>query len=415
MLESILKALGLLAEPEQETTEKIEKVEKVENVEKVERVQLDAVDSTWLRHWHDEALLSINHVGRSCIDAVTPSGGSGEMDAPLAAMWAVALVFAAAVFVALLRRCRTLLRGARPKRRRATAEEEDPAPSSSSSSSSNSVPAATSEERAAEQQNGSAAATPSDPPLVRDEGLWPAEGPVQQGQLPRQCDCFLEANYFVDRVCGGKEINVHFEYNGERTTFLEKYGRMYPANVAEAIFHELERQRGLRLTAESRTLERKRAIAEAYEPQYPAVRQLLPSYLDPDFLYLAALAQEARTSEEALHRLRQAVQPLSPATPGVFEMPVLDPNFCAQLVSELAHIREEMDDTLLERPNSMNHFGVLLDEFGFTPGFTNVLVAEYIRPLAAALLGPEYASLDNHRYGRRRKARRRAFKIRMPT
>lgn len=388
MLEGVLKALGLLAEPE------VENVETMEEVEEVWRGQPDTIDSTWLRHWHDEAFLSINRLGRSCVDAVTPSDRSGEMDAPLAAMWAVALVFAAVMFVALLRRCRSLLRRTRPKRRRTMAEEDLPAPSSTS------VPAATSEKGAAEQQNGGSTATPlMNPPLVRDEGLWPAEGPVQLGQLPRQCDCFLDANYFVEKVCGGKEINVHFEYNGERTTFLEKYGRMYPGNVAEAIFNELEQQRSLRLTAESRTLERKQAIAEVYEPQYPAVRQLLPSYLDPDFLHLVALAQKARTSEEALHQLRQAVQPLSPSTPSVFEMPVLDANFCAQLVSELAHIREEMDDTLLERPNSMNHFGVLLDEFGFTPGFTNVLVSEYIRPLAAALLGPEYASLDNHRYG----------------
>ena len=323
-----------------------------------------------------------------CVAAATPYAAYEELDAPLAAMWAVALVFALAAAIALARRCRRQRRWPAKERRTAAA------PTAPATGAKQDAARAT----VATASQGAADAAPPTPAVqtASDGGRWPAAPPLPKGQLPRQCDCFLGANYFIDHV-RGKPIGVHFEYNGDQSVFLEQYGRMYDSAIAEAIVHELEQQRQQRLTAESRAEERKRAIQQAYTPQYAHVRRLAAEYLDPEFRRLVALAQEARTSADAMQQLRQAAPPLSPDVPDVFELPVFDTSFCAQLVSELQHIRSEMDDSLLERPNSMNQFGVLLDDFGFTPHFTDVLESEYVRPLAAALLGPEYATLDNHR------------------
>jgi hypothetical protein len=87
----------------------------------------------------------------------------------------------------------------------------------------------------------------------------------------------------------------------------------------------------------------------------------------------------------------------------LYELPIFSPAFCAQLNSELAHF--EQSGLPMGRPNSMNRHGVLLSELGFGP-LLNWLLAEYLRPIAAALFPHAGgATLDSHRsftvkYGR---------------
>ena len=60
-----------------------------------------------------------------CVAAATPYAAYEELDAPLAAMWAVALVFALAAAIALARRCRRQRRWPAKERRTARALHQE--------------------------------------------------------------------------------------------------------------------------------------------------------------------------------------------------------------------------------------------------------------------------------------------------
>ena len=82
-----------------------------------------------------------------------------------------------------------------------------------------------------------------------------------------------------------------------------------------------------------------------------------------------------------------------------FETHVPATSFASEVVAELEGLTELLENSgLKERPNSMNNYGVLLDEVGFTEGFTDVLLDHYLRPMAALLCpGHGGATLDHHR------------------
>ncbi|MEM7306239.1 MAG: hypothetical protein AAF682_06195 [Planctomycetota bacterium] len=125
----------------------------------------------------------------------------------------------------------------------------------------------------------------------------------------------------------------------------------------------------------------------AYAPQHPAAYTLQPDDFDPAFL--AALA--AGTDEGWRGLVRELV-------PGVYATRILTPAWCHQLAEEVASIEAWCDehDVELQRPNSMNEYGLILDEVGFRPALGELLT-RYLRPLAARLY-PDIggATLDGH-------------------
>src|SRR5262249_14457027 len=95
---------------------------------------------------------------------------------------------------------------------------------------------------------------------------------------------------------------------------------------------------------------------------------------------------------EALTRIRSQVHP------GVFVFDMLQPVFCQDLLEEIACFENwcRYRELPLLRPNSMNHYGIILNTLGFGP-FLDQLMTEYITPFAAR----EYAdiggdTLDGH-------------------
>lgn len=81
----------------------------------------------------------------------------------------------------------------------------------------------------------------------------------------------------------------------------------------------------------------------------------------------------------------------------VWAFDLFDPLYCAELESLFQNWSIVCHD-LKSQPNSMNRHGMLVEEAGWSPCFTDVLLEHVIRPLASVLFGRDGGgSLDNHK------------------
>lgn len=116
-----------------------------------------------------------------------------------------------------------------------------------------------------------------------------------------------------------------------------------------------------------------------------------PDTLDTEFQSLVKIAEENST----------LIVSLMPTIGfGIFKIKVFSLLWCQRLIKEIDNFHEWADQNgiSVSRPNSMNKYGVILEQLGFGPFFTE-LVSNYISPLAKALfplvLG-EGEVLDHH-------------------
>lgn len=79
----------------------------------------------------------------------------------------------------------------------------------------------------------------------------------------------------------------------------------------------------------------------------------------------------------------------------IFSLAVFTPGFMTQFVEELEHF--ERSGLPVSRPNSMNNYGMILHDLGFSP-LMDVLVTRYLAPLARVLYPQDAAAqlLDSH-------------------
>uniref|UniRef100_A0A669PH51 2-oxoglutarate and iron dependent oxygenase domain containing 2 n=1 Tax=Phasianus colchicus TaxID=9054 RepID=A0A669PH51_PHACC len=129
--------------------------------------------------------------------------------------------------------------------------------------------------------------------------------------------------------------------------------------------------------------ERKAIISKCYKPKHSEVYTLQDSFLAPGFLEIVRYC----TSPDAnLHGLDKRI----------FRLPVFTEEFCQAFIEELENF--EQSDMPKGRPNSMNNYGVLLNELGMDESFITPLREKYLRPITA-LLYPDLggACLDSHK------------------
>ncbi|CAN1173351.1 2-oxoglutarate and iron-dependent oxygenase domain-containing protein CP2 [Linum perenne] len=85
-------------------------------------------------------------------------------------------------------------------------------------------------------------------------------------------------------------------------------------------------------------------------------------------------------------------------TPGVYSFDMLQPSFCDMLISEVENIERWVHDTEFKmmRPNTMNKYGAVLDDFGLDPMLAK-LMDGYVQPMAKVFF-PEInrLALDSH-------------------
>lgn len=114
-------------------------------------------------------------------------------------------------------------------------------------------------------------------------------------------------------------------------------------------------------------------LAGSYTILHPSLRDpsFLNQYLDPSLL-TALKANDATILADVLRV----------EAPGVFGLAVFTPRFCHLLMEEMANAN--VQPILFTRPNTMNNYGIVLEEIGFGP-WLDAFVDKVLNPLSELL------------------------------
>ena len=149
----------------------------------------------------------------------------------------------------------------------------------------------------------------------------------------------------------------------------------------------------LRLRAGARGLSSD--VAARYEPQrlHPRLfepSEVVSSWLDPAALALlqdVELADLTDTDPSSV-----ALRSVATEAREIYSFPLLSPQACRMLVEEVEHF--QLSGLPARRPNSMNNYGLILNEIGLRASLSRLQAA--IAPLARAVFPAEGRSLDDH-------------------
>ncbi|KAG7480802.1 hypothetical protein MATL_G00060300 [Megalops atlanticus] len=204
------------------------------------------------------------------------------------------------------------------------------------------------------------------------------------------CSCFCTDNIFLEEY----KLHVRFiseqQFRTDYQAVLSTLGcttDVQFGNILKKIETEIDRRRELGVKSAERAV----SIKKNYKPLHKEVYYLQKSYLAPEFLQIVNYSRSDKASKEGL---LDFILPL--AAPRVYRFPVFTKKFCDELIEELEHF--EQSDAPKGRPNTMNNYGILLNELGFDEGFITPLRENYLRPVAA-LLYPDCGGhcLDSHK------------------
>lgn len=203
-----------------------------------------------------------------------------------------------------------------------------------------------------------------------------------------QCRCFLETHYYLP------ETGLHHTYQS-KAQFLRDNADVLdemPRRQVEDVLRRLQQEQDRRRQVQTRSQKRMEYIAKNYQPMHRQVYHLKPEFLHPK---LREVCQALRSQRpEAEKELRAFVQEKGPG--GIYRFPLFQQSFCELLHEEVKHFNQSTMPKA--RPNSMNQYGILLEELGLYPGLLNPLLKEYLQPMARVLF-PDAAgdTLDHHR------------------
>ncbi|XP_042216415.1 2-oxoglutarate and iron-dependent oxygenase domain-containing protein 2-like [Homarus americanus] len=130
-------------------------------------------------------------------------------------------------------------------------------------------------------------------------------------------------------------------------------------------------------------------VAKDYKPLHPEIFTLQPSFLDAKFHEIVQLAQDPeQTSEDIIKYMKNHQN-------RIFSFPVFTTEFCKLFLEEIVNFEES--PLPKGRPNTMNQYGISLEELGFDR-FISSLRSTYLTPLTT-LLFPDWGgdSLDSHK------------------
>uniref|UniRef100_A0A8C5LT68 2-oxoglutarate and iron dependent oxygenase domain containing 2 n=1 Tax=Leptobrachium leishanense TaxID=445787 RepID=A0A8C5LT68_9ANUR len=185
------------------------------------------------------------------------------------------------------------------------------------------------------------------------------------------CACFYSDNVFIE------EYQAHVRY-----TDPGQFTRHY-----KTVEEEVQRRQKLG----EETVRRRAEISLRYKPLHPELYILQESFLTAEFLSVVRFCKSPCANlDNLINRL------LSIPGKRIYQLPVFTPEFCSYLVEELEHF--ERSDLPKGRPNSMNNYGILLNELGFDDTFITPLRDKYLQPITS-LLYPDWGGscLDSHK------------------
>jgi hypothetical protein len=130
------------------------------------------------------------------------------------------------------------------------------------------------------------------------------------------------------------------------------------------------------------------ACGASGKPYLPLHPELFRSRFDHAWLAPSLAAALADGSESALRSI------LAEEVPGrVFSFEMLQPSFCAQLLAECEQY--EASGHPIHRPNSMNNYGIILNQIGMRP-LLDDLQARAVLPLTRMLFPTQGARFSAH-------------------
>ncbi|XP_061586483.1 2-oxoglutarate and iron-dependent oxygenase domain-containing protein 2 [Cololabis saira] len=204
------------------------------------------------------------------------------------------------------------------------------------------------------------------------------------------CSCFTTDNIFLEEY----KLHVRFvseqQFRGDYQAVLSRLGCVTEQqfdDVLHQISQEVDRRRRLGVTS----AERAAVIEHSYRPLHPHIYRLQESYLTPRFRQIVEYCRRSDATEEGVSELLEEEAALR-----VYRLPVFEKSFCDELVEELEHF--EQSPAPKGRPNTMNNYGILLNELGFDEGFITPLREQYLQVLTSRLY-PDCGGgvLDSHK------------------
>ncbi|XP_033646815.1 2-oxoglutarate and iron-dependent oxygenase domain-containing protein 2-like [Asterias rubens] len=203
------------------------------------------------------------------------------------------------------------------------------------------------------------------------------------------CKCFLTDNIYIS------EYDIHVTYHCD-DQFLETWQKKLQrrgcsgdkfTEILQKVKSEVERRQNLG----AQSLIRRDLISANYTPLHPHVYNIQKNYFSPVFLSIVDACKSGRVNVESLMNMLHQEH-----AEQVFSFPLFTQQFCQDFIEEICHF--ESTDLPKGRPNTMNNYGVLLDDLGFGDQFVTPLIQEYLTPITK-LLYPDCggASLDSHK------------------
>ncbi|XP_043696038.1 2-oxoglutarate and iron-dependent oxygenase domain-containing protein CP2-like [Telopea speciosissima] len=134
--------------------------------------------------------------------------------------------------------------------------------------------------------------------------------------------------------------------------------------------------------------EYRQKIISNYQPLHRDLYTLNPGR----FFAQSFIKAVSDNTEESLRSI------ISEPSPGVYTFEMLQPSFCELLLSEVENIEKWVRESKFRimRPNTMNKYGAVLDDFGLET-MLDKLMDDFIRPISRVLF-PEVggSTLDSH-------------------
>ncbi|XP_030227434.1 2-oxoglutarate and iron-dependent oxygenase domain-containing protein 2 [Gadus morhua] len=217
---------------------------------------------------------------------------------------------------------------------------------------------------------------------------------MDEGEREKQCfytcRCYLTDNIFLEDYRLHVRYVTEQQFRADHQQVLRSRGCLTDEHfdeVLQKIAKEVERRQSLNIESAERTA----AIQQVYRPLHPHIYHLQESFLAPEFLQIVAYCRSSGANQQGLLGMLQ-----SEAAPRVFRLAVFTRTFCQELVEELEHF--ERSPAPKGRPNTMNNYGMLLNELGLDEGLTTPLRERYLGPIAS-LLYPDCGGggLDSHK------------------
>nr|XP_055055197.1 2-oxoglutarate and iron-dependent oxygenase domain-containing protein 2 isoform X2 [Misgurnus anguillicaudatus] len=204
------------------------------------------------------------------------------------------------------------------------------------------------------------------------------------------CSCFITDNIFLEEY----KLHVRFvsesQFKKDFQNILRSSGCVTESQFSDVLV-KIHAEIVRRQNHEFKSAERTAAIKEIYKPLHQHVYNLQETFLAPEFLQMVKYCSSSEATVDGLIKLIQ-----KEAAQRVYRFPVFRREFCKDLINELEHF--EQSNAPKGRPNTMNNYGILLNELGFDESFITPLREVYLRPLTALLFSDCGGNcLDSHK------------------